>query len=152
MKVYRITRNRYEKSVLSGEGGRKVASRWNYKGDAVTYTSVTRALSLLEMLVHMDMEDIRKMDLVICEINIPDSVKIQNIPSKSLPEGWNKTPFAQGSQVYWKSFIQKKKSAVLRVPSIIIPEEWNYLIDPTHPDAKKIKVSSCSPLTLDSRF
>lgn len=152
MKVYRITRKRYEQSVLSGEGGLRVASRWNFKGDAISYTSASRALSLLEMLVHMDMEDMRSMNLIICEINVPDSLKVQKIPSKSLPEGWNKTPFNQGPQAYWHEFIEKKKAAVLRVPSIIIPEEWNYLIDPNHPDAKKIKVSSCSALSLDARF
>ncbi len=152
MKVYRITRKRYEQSVLSGEGGLRVASRWNHKGDAISYTSATRALSLLEMLVHMDMEDMRKMDLLICEIDIPDSVKIQSIPSKSLPEGWNRTPFTQAPQAYWHTFIAKKKAAVMRVPSIIIPQEWNYLIDPNHPDAKKISVNSCVPLTLDERF
>ena len=152
MKVYRITRKRYEKHVLNGEGGRKVASRWNYKGDPITYTSATRALSLLEMLVHMDMEDMRKMDLVICEITIPETVKVQTIPAKSLPEGWQKTPFSQGPQAYWHAFIQKKKAAVLRVPSIIIPQEWNYLIDPMHEQAGKIKVNSCSALSIDSRF
>ncbi len=152
MKVYRITRKRYEKQVLSGEGGRRVASRWNYKGDPIVYSSATRALSLLEMLVHMDMEDMRQMDLVICEIDIPEKLKIQAIRTNSLPEGWNKSPFSQKSQAYWNTFINAEKAPVLRVPSIIIPEEWNYLINPAHEDARLIKVHSCSPLTLDSRY
>lgn len=152
MQVFRITRKRYESQVLSGEGGRRVASRWNYKGDSIVYTSSSRSLSLLEMLVHMDMEDMRKMDLLICEIHIPERLKIESIPIQKLPEGWNRTPFNKGSQQYWRHFIEDRKAAVLRVPSVIIPEEWNYLIDPEHPDSKKIKVRSCNPLQVDARF
>lgn len=152
MLVYRITRKRYEDKVLSGEGGRKVASRWNFKGDPIVYTSSTRSLALLEMLVHMDMEDMRMMDLIICEINIPESLTMHTLSGSALPENWNQTPFSNGTQKYWREFTSTDKTAVLRVPSVIIPQEWNYLIDPLHKDVKRIKVRTCNPLRIDQRF
>ena len=88
MNVFRISRAKYAYQILSGEGGLKVASRWNYKGERIVYTSATRALALLEMLVHLDMEDMKSMDLMLCEIHIPDSLQVQIIKPSQLPEGW----------------------------------------------------------------
>lgn len=150
--VYRISRRKYQDSVLSGIGGLRVASRWNLKGDSIVYSSASRSLALLEMLVHMDIADMRLMGMMMYSIQIPERVGIYRPRVSSLPEHWDSLPYEQGSQSYWRTFKEGQRAAVLCIPSVILPQEYNYLINPDHPDSRYIKVKDMQEMVLDARL
>ena len=153
MRVFRIERKKYLNETLSGKGSAlSNASRWNSKNTFIVYTAETRALSLLEISVHLDLKSELPKDRFIVEIDIPDNIKIQILNLKDLPESWNTKPPALESQFIGDDFIRNADAAVLQVPSAIIPEEYNYLINPNHQDSSSIKVVKTTKLRFDERL
>lgn len=153
MRVYRIERKKRVDSTLLGIGASlSKGFRWNNLHTRMVYTSESRALSLLEMAVHLDLAEDIPDDRMIVEITIPDSIEIQEILSSDLPADWSSYPPVAMTKKIGDDFVKYGESAVLKVPSAIIPEESNYLINPLHRDAKKIKVVTVYPLKLDKRL
>jgi len=152
MKVYRIEREKYLLQTLSGIGASlHSSSRWNSEGTRIVYTSQSRSLAMLEALVHLDSSDLPS-DRFVVEIIIPDNVRISTLSKKTLPKNWYQNPADKSSQLIGDSFIISSTAAVLKVPSAIVPEEFNYLINPMHPDAKRIKISRKTKLAFDPRL
>jgi RES domain-containing protein len=91
-------------------------------------------------------------DRYLVEIEIPDSLKIQTLSIADLPKNWNAHPPSIFTQNLGDIFVQKLKASVLKVPSSIVPQEFNLLINPNHPDAHKIEVISKERLAFDPRI
>jgi len=153
MKVYRIEREKYLDTTLQGVGAALTEGyRWNSLNTYLVYTAESRALATLEVSVHLDfLEDLPK-DRFYVEIEIPDEIQIVVLPIEQLPENWDSKPPILETQFIGDDFVSQKNAAVLKVPSAIVPPEYNYLINPNHPDSKKIKVISIQRLEFDSRF
>ncbi|MFN4087032.1 MAG: RES family NAD+ phosphorylase [Spirosomataceae bacterium] len=153
MKVYRIEREKYLDTTLQGVGAALTEGyRWNSLNTYLVYTAESRALATLEVSVHLDfLEDLPK-DRFYVEIEIPDEIEIVVLPIEQLPENWDSKPPILETQFIGDDFVSQKNAAVLKVPSAIVPPEYNYLINPNHPDSKKIKVISIQRLEFDSRF
>lgn len=126
--------------------------RWNSLHTRLVYTADSRALATLEVAVHLDMTEDLPNDRYLVEINIPDTLKIMELHPSKLPKGWDAKPPNTLSQEIGDAFVIAMKAAVLKVPSSIIPQEFNYLINPMHPDAKKIKVISKKKFHIDKRM
>lgn len=153
MKVYRVERQKYLPTTLSGKGAAlSVGFRWNSINTHLVYTAESRALAMLEVAVHLDLSTDLPTDRHYVEIEIPDYIDIQQLKTKSLPENWDAKPPILATQYIGDDFVAERVAAVLRVPSSIVPLEVNYLINPHHPDAQQIRVVTTSPLTFDSRF
>lgn len=153
MLVFRIEREKYLKSVLSGIGASLSSGfRWNSLATRLVYTAESRALALLEISVHLDIQEDLPSDRYYVEIEIPDEVEILELDRKDLPLNWNAKPPILETQFLGDQFVRLQSAAVLRVPSAIVPEEYNYLINPTHPETHKIKVISSKRLSIDSRL
>lgn len=153
MLVFRIERRKYLSDTLKGIGASKSKGfRWNSLNTFMVYTSESRALASLEVAVHMDLATDFPKDRVLVTIEIPDSVVISTLSSEYLPYDWDAKPPQLLTQLIGDDFIQSQASAVLRVPSSIIPEEFNYLINPLHPDAKLISVFSSRAFGFDERL
>lgn len=153
MKVYRIDREKYLSTALSGAGAAKSEGfRWNSIGTSLVYTAESRALAVLEVAVHLDLNEDLPQDRWILEIDVPDDIQILEIDVDDLPENWNAKPPITITQYVGDEFVNQNIAAVLKVPSAIIPEESNYVINPLHPDAIKIKVISKKQLQFDSRL
>jgi RES domain-containing protein len=136
----------HAKHALSGDGGLYAAGRWSLRGTRVVYASATMSLAALELLVRI--EDSRPTpELVAVEIDIPDSVEIQRISLKRLPAGWNASPAPVFTQSLGTDWVASKRSAVLEVPSAVIPRESNYLLNPEHPRFSRIRVVSTAPFS-----
>jgi RES domain-containing protein len=126
--------------------------RWNSVNTYLVYTAESRALAMLEVSVHMDLMEDLPSDRHYVEIDIPANVKILELSEDDLPDDWDSKPPAAGTQYIGDAFVSENLAAVLRVPSSIVPREFNYLINPNHPDALKIKVNSTEPIRFDRRL
>ena len=153
MRVYRIEREKYLDTTLSGIGaGLTEGYRWNSLHTFLVYTAESRALATLEVSVHLDLNEDLPTDRYYVEIDIPGNVEIQELSVKDLPENWDAKPPAIETQYIGDDFVILNQAAVLKVPSCIVQQEFNYLINPNHPDAKKIKVVSIQKFTFDNRL
>ncbi|HTD41452.1 MAG TPA: RES family NAD+ phosphorylase [Mucilaginibacter sp.] len=150
MIVYRLCRKTYAND-LSGRGAEISGGRWNSKGIAALYTSSSRALCAIEIIVHVPAGIIPK-DYHMVTIDIPDNISIKTMEAKDLPAKWNSNPISLSTQRIGNIFFSEQKEMVLKVPSSIIKEEWNYILNPLHKDFKKIKIINAEPFTFDKRL
>jgi RES domain-containing protein len=148
MRVWLIAGRRRTK--LDGIGARRSGGRWNSKGVAMVYTSGTLALATLEKLVHVD-PDLIPVGQVVLEINVPDRL-ITVLPRRRLQRGWRRMPPGPATQRLGDAWVGSGTSAVLAVPSAIVPRELNYVINPLHPDAARIKLVGRQPFSFDPRL
>ncbi|WP_406844049.1 RES family NAD+ phosphorylase [Flavobacterium soyae] len=153
MIVFRIEREKYLAATLKGIGASMSEGyRWNSLNTRMVYTAESRALATLEVSVHLDLSEDLPVDRFYVEIEIPDEITIQEVHLEDLPEGWDSKPPILITQTIGDDFIDYNEAAVLKVPSSIVPQEFNYLINPQHKDASKIKVLSTARMAFDSRF
>lgn len=153
MLVYRVEREKYLPSTLSGMGASMSRGyRWNSLNTKLVYTAESRALATLEISVHLDLgEDLPK-DRYYVEIEIPDDITIFEVSIADLPAQWDSKPPTIITQTIGDVFVFENQGAVLKVPSSIVPQEFNYLINPNHSEAKRIKVIRQTRLTFDTRL
>ncbi|AOU97828.1 hypothetical protein BI364_07490 [Acidihalobacter yilgarnensis] len=142
----------YEVDDLSGIGSAHTGGRWNSKDVPVVYSSTSIALAALETLVHLN-QRLFPMPRFLVEITIPDAAwaKREGLALADAPEGWN-DPEPDSSKDYGTGWLISGRSEILLVPSVIVPEEQNVLINPAHPQASKIKAKAIRPWTYDSRL
>ena len=118
----------------------------------MVYTAESRSLATLEVAAHLDLNEDLPTDRYYVEIEIPEEVTIQEVELKDLPDDWDAKPPTPTTQIIGDDFIAYNEAAVLKVPSSIVPQEFNYLINPAHPDSKKIKVVGKAQMKFDSRI
>jgi RES domain-containing protein len=147
LRVWRITRPDYVSTTLSGEGAARAGNRWNSRGVRVAYTSTSRALAVLEMLVHVNRETVPT-DTVLVPIEVPDELIVE---LKHLPKGWDEYPYRDTARVIGDKWVREKSSAALLVPSAVLKPEQNLLINPGHPDFPKIRIQAPEEKALDRR-
>ncbi|MGB5942313.1 MAG: RES family NAD+ phosphorylase [Leeuwenhoekiella sp.] len=153
MKVYRIERKKYLNSTLTGTGAARTEGfRWNSLHTYLVYTSASRALAMLEVSVHLDLSEDLPTDRYCLEIEIPDELEILELHPDDLPDDWDAKPPILATQFIGDGFAKGNSAPLLKVPSAIVPLEYNYLINPNHPEALKIKVVSKVCLTFDKRW
>jgi RES domain-containing protein len=153
MIVYRVEREKYLQKTLSGIGASMTKGyRWNSLNTKLVYTAESRALATLEVSVHLDLSEDLPSDRYYVEIEIPDEITILEVYIEDLPTNWDSNPPTITTQTIGDDFVIENEGAVLKVPSSIVPQEFNYLINPNHPDSKKIRVISKTLMTFDSRF
>lgn len=138
-------------NALSGIGGHHAEGRWHYMGVSVVYTGSTRSLAILERLVN-DSTDILSINLAVTTILIPDNIKIMRVSETELPAGWNDHPYNQYTQKLGTDWLKKAESAVIQLPSSVCIEEYNFIINPEHPEAAQITVVNCKPFTYPDRL
>lgn len=153
MRVFRVEREKYLSSTLSGIGASMSdGCQWNSLYTPLVYTAESRALAMLEVSVHLDISEDLPTDRYYVEVDIPSEVEILELKPESLPENWDAKPPLRPTQLIGDSFVLSQAAAVLKVPSSIVPFESNYLINPQHPDAAKILIISTKTLSFDYRF
>jgi len=148
MIVYRGTDLHFARD-LRGEGARLAGGRWNSPGNPMLYTASSRSLALLEILVH---STVRPLGKAIVTLELPPRLRIQKIDLADLPAGWNDRPHSSVGQKIGDEFLKAMDSLALQVPSAIVNEESNILINPLHPSARMIKIIEIEPLNVDSRL
>lgn len=115
------------------------------------YTSATLSLAALELLVHLDPEDAPG-ELVSIEALIPASVAIDRLSADGLPSGWRRSPPPDELAALGAEWLRLDRTAVLAVPSAVVPPETNYLLNPAHRDFRRIRVAKPQPFAFDPRL
>lgn len=147
--AHRIVKARNAQTAFSGEGARIAGGRWNRPGDPVVYASASLALAAIETFVHLG-DDALHIRFVHFRIEIPDSVAVQHC--RRPPPGWRAEPPDEASMRLGSTWLRRGRSAVLEVPSAIVPSEMNYLLNPDHPDFRKIRLGRPQPFVFDPRM
>lgn len=149
MIVYRLSRKRY-KEDLSGKGAEIAGGRWNSIGIALLYTGENRALCTAEIAVHTPL-GITPIDYYILTIELPKT-EIERIDSKDLKKDWRTFPHQAYTKFYGDDFVKRNESLILQVPSAVIQDEYNYLINPKHEKFDKVKILESEPFRFDRRL
>ena len=150
MIVYRLIKEKY-KNDLSGKGAEKAGARWNSKGKAMLYTSESRSLCTAEVAVHTPLGNI-PLNYFLLEIEIPDNIKFIEIKNEDLPSDWKSLPHSNSTQLIGDEFLDKGKYLFLKVPSVVVQGDYNYLVNPTHKLFSEVKIHKSEPFHFDERL
>ncbi|MEO6486410.1 MAG: RES family NAD+ phosphorylase [Thermoanaerobaculia bacterium] len=147
---WRIVAKHHSDGAFTGEGANRYPGRWNARGNRVIYTAQSAALAALEMLVHLDSEaSMRPYVLFACTFA---SDLVERVERKRLPARWKSYPPPGALNQLGSEWLASARTAVLQVPSAVIETEWNYLLNPEHPDFPKITIADPIPFSLDLRL
>lgn len=149
MLTWRICRAGHQK--LDGEGARLYGGRWTSEGTPAVYVSSSLALAALEYLVHVDPDDVPD-DLVAMSIRVPDDAGERFIAVEELPADWNRLPDHPACTAVGDAWVAEGATLLLRVPSAVVPEESNVLVNPNHPRARDLVVVSVRGFAFDPRL
>lgn len=143
----------YEADDLSGEGAKRSGGRWNEEGLPVVYATENRALACLETIVHLAAAGL-PLNRYLVRVAIPDALwaTAERQDAASLPVGWDADPPGRASIRFGSDWLKSGRSPVLTVPSVIVPEEFNVLINPRHPDATGITATKVRRWLYDPRI
>ena len=133
MQVWRLCKQKHQDTAFSGEGGLYTSGRWHPKGFPIVYTAESLALATLEVFVHTESNQI---PLVAIRAYLPDALPIETVEIADLPAHWQEVSAYPELQRIGKQWLQSKGAPILKVPSAIVPVEFNYLLNPLHPDLK----------------
>lgn len=150
-KAYRFVKKKYSDAPFNGEGARLWGGRWNSKGLSAVYLSESIALAQLEVIVHTREPTLLRA-YSLYELDIPEDL-IEEFSINDLPESWNTKPPSPETAFLGDQWLEKNSSAALKVPSVIVPNESNFLLNPNHKKFKKILATAQSiPFEIDSRL
>ncbi len=149
MRVWRITTAAH--AAFDGEGARRYGSRWTPKGVAVVYTSATLSLAALERFVHTD-PDLEPTDLIAVPVDTDDSTPIQSLDMAALPADWRTYPAPEPLARLGADWVAEARTCMLAVPSVVVPHERNYLLNPAHPDFQRLLIGTVEPFSFDPRM
>ena len=148
-RAWRIVRQRYAATAFSGEGAAKTGGRWNSRGVPVVYASSTLALAALENLVHLN--PLVLFRYVAVSVQFDDAL-VERVPLAQLPPDWRESPPPPAAQQLGDAWAREARSAVLALPSVIVVQETNYLLNPRHPDFTRLRFGTPEPFSFDSRL
>ena len=147
--VWRLLTARFADSAFSGEGARLYGGRWNRKGVPIVYTAGSQSLAMLEMLVQ---DEPLRARYVMIQATLPRNLRIDRVTSDQLPVGWRDLAMREHLQSIGTEWAKRRSSLVLAVPSVVIPTETNYLLNPLHPSFAKIEIGAPQDFITDLRL
>jgi RES domain-containing protein len=150
IRAWRVVKEKYRGEAFSGEGALKFGGRWNSIGTPIVYTSESLSLASLEILTGG-----LSMPLLSRFVKIPvdfDESMVDWLAMESLPKEWRNYPPSTKTQKIGDIWAEESRSVVLKVPSVVIKEEFNYLINPGHSDFKKISIGKPEGFSFDPRL
>lgn len=148
MRLYRFSPTEFADD-LTGTGGLYSAGRWNRKGTRLVYSSDCVALAKLELLANSTtLPD----DLSLVTIDVPSNATIYILDVASLPENWQRIPYLPSLTILAESWLKAKEYWIMRVPSVHTPAEFNYLLNPLHPEHATLNVISIETHPFDARL
>lgn len=147
--AWRLTKTKYLAGAWDGEGARRGGGRWNSAGVRAVYVSATLSLALVEVLVHLPSDVLPAYSAVPVEI---DDALVERLDPARLPADWRTSPPPPGTQRLGDQWVAEARSVALRVPSAIVPGEFNYVLNPVHPNFATIRIGPALPFPFDTRL
>ena len=156
IEAYRISKESDSAKAFSGQGAKDWGGRWNSRGVAVVYTAAHRSLSILEVLVHLKGgagigRAVISAPFYVYAASFDESL-LEELSIASLPEEWNSEPPSAASQSLGDAWVLAASSAILAVPSVIVPEERNYILNPSHPRFPGVRIGAPVVCSVDPRL
>jgi len=151
IKAWRIVKAKHKAKAFTGDGCQYASGRWHNLMVPVVYCSDSQALSALETFVHLQ-EDVKHIKYVMFELHIPASLILEVESIATLPKRWRKQPPGVETKKIGSQWVKSNSSAVLSVPSTIVPESRNYLLNPLHPNISKIAIKPPNKFSFDARM
>jgi len=149
MKIFRLCKFKHS-GDLSGHGARISGGRWNSKGIPVIYASESVALCTAEIAVHIPL-GMLSVNYVLVTYELPD-LTVLSIQLENLPERWNSYPHSSSTQQIGDKLLLNMESLILQVPSAVVPQESNFLINPIHKEINTVKILDVEPYIFDVRL
>lgn len=149
LEVFRVTKSQYIMDK-KGEGSFRYGGRWVPEGYRVLHASDSRALAFCECMANLGFSPLPH-KLALMQIHIPAAVKVKTVQMKELSRNWTQPSSIECRRI-GEAWLIEGKFAVLKVPSAVIQQEFNYVMDITHPDFQKIKFARPKPFNLDTRI
>ena len=149
MQLFRIAQEKFAND-LSGNGAKLFVGCWNSEGLPVVYAASYRSLALLETLAHTPAKILNSRSFILVTLDIPDNNFIK-IEVNDLPADWDVPDIRPFTQKTGDQFLKSQKKLALSVPSVLMPEENNYIINPMHPDFRKVKIIDQRRILFDKR-
>ncbi len=148
--IWRLTPQRHEREAFTGEGAALYGGRWNFPDTPLIYCAESRSLAALEVLANIRDP---KIHFTQPWVTIPAEIAGDMIekPGK-LPENWQANRYSIETQRFGQDWVRTQRSVVLCVPSVIVTGEFNYLLNPAHPDFKRVKIGKPEPFSFDPRL
>jgi RES domain-containing protein len=147
--AWRLTKARYLATAWDGEGAKRAGGRWNSAGTAAVYASGTLSLALVETLVHLPAGVLPAYAAQPVEF---DEALLAVVEASRLPADWRADPPPASTRAIGDAWVQSGRSAALRVPSVVVPPEFNYVFNPRHPDFARVRIGAPIALPFDPRL
>ena len=148
--VWRMVKTRYAAYAFDGEGARFLGGRWTSEGRRAVYTSGSVALATLEIVAHLD-STVPLPAYSLIEVTVPARF-VTAVVAAALPPDWRTYPEPPSTRAIGDRWLDAARHAVLKVPSALVPVESNYVLNPAHPDFRRITIGKPVPFTLDARL
>jgi RES domain-containing protein len=149
--TYRICKTKYAATWFDGEGAFRFGGRWNSRGTRMLYTAGSLSLAALEMLVHLNDEEIL-LSYSFAAAEFDESLILPVEEFTELPKNWSASPPPLEIQRIGDDWARGQASVVLKVPTSVLPVEFNYLINVEHPEFSKVQLGKPQSFTFDERL
>lgn len=150
-RIWRLCKERYAAQAFNGLGAKLYGGRWNEPGSSVVYTADSLALAVLETFAHLD-SDLAPDDYVAIAAEVPARISVKRLRPEALPHDWRNYPAPETLRRFGEDWLRAGKTVVLIVPSVIVPLEENWLLNPAHPDFSRIVIHPPTDFSFDSRL
>lgn len=147
--AWRLTKTRHVPSAWDGEGAKRSGGRWNSSGVAVVYTSATLSLALVEVLVHLASGILPAYSAVPIEF---EELLVTSLAQDQLPANWKEHPPPAETKAIGDQWVADRKTPLLRVPSVVVPHEFNYVLNPLHPAFPRVRKGTPVSFPFDPRL
>jgi len=148
--AWRIVRLKHAATAFSGEGAMRASGRWHSRGTPLVYAAESKALAVLELMVHLEADELLK-HYRLTSVTFDESLS-RVLQRSDLPPDWKRRRVPKTTKQIGDLWVASKQSVVLKVPSVIIEGEHNYLISPNHPDFGKLSIGEPQPFRFDRRL
>jgi RES domain-containing protein len=150
MKAWRLSRFDSQQRTFDGEGARLFPGRWNPAGVPVVYANEHLSLAVLEILVHARVDQVR-IAFHAFQITIPDAL-VEVVPDERLPRGWDGAAIERSTREFGETWARERRSVALSVPSVIVRQERNVVLNPVHPDFGQLEIARPARFRFDERL
>ena len=148
--LWRVVKRRRAATAFDGKAARRFGGRWNSPGRGAVYASASKSLALLEVLVHLDVG--RSLPRLVAFTFDVDAKLVERLAAAQLPRHWRTSRGLLATQAIGDAWLASGRALALAVPSTIVPEEWNYLLNPAHPAFGHLRFGRSIPFLLDARL
>lgn len=152
MRIFRLTKAKYRDTAFTGYGALRSAGRWHPAGIPIVYASDTPASALLEVIVYTEASSLLTHAYALFTIDFEPEQHLLVLESAVWPEDWRRLAWPRSTQQIGARWFEDQDSVILQVPSAIVPQQHNYLINPQHPHFQALKIEGPVPFEIDPRL